>query len=351
MPPIETGLLKKEGWRNRSGGAGAAYGQDEDEDEWEGRWGNVGVIWDTLVGGEDNEDELSGSGWDSGGGTGGGGTNGPSRKNVGRGGNGRMARGSAGSRDDIDDDGLRWAEDAEGPEFERFRMKGTNVLVRCEEGDEEAEAVALHHGHAEKQVPDKGTQGILVIADGSNDSTVEINGTPTTLPLPLPILIPLSTSNEPPFSLPSALALGSDSGSGSGTISSDGSIRRVQQDEKPTFRPSQPAVDNNLVLQVTRLSLGENAAEETGLGDGAGVGSGGEMRGRDRTLTPVQGNMLYAKNLDWCVYRSFHWWASKLTDAMSALWLCVPPDPSRISLRRYVIQYRTNCQVTDPSPR
>lgn len=314
-------------WRNRFGGAGAAYGQDEDDDEWEGRWGNVGVIWDTLVDGEDNEDKLSGSGWDSGGGTGGGGTDGPIRKNVGRGGNRYIARGSAGLRDGVDDDGLRWAEDAEGPEFERFRMKGTNVLVRCEEGDEEAEAVALHHGHTEKQVPDEGTQGILVIADDSNDSTGEINGTPTTLPLPIPISIPLTASNEPPFLLPSALALGSDSGSGSGTISSDGSLRRVQREEKPTSWPTQPAVDDSLVLEVARLSLGENAAEETGGGDGAGNGSGGEMRGRDRTLTPIQGNMLYARNLDWCVYLSFHWWASKLTDVMSALCRCATTLP------------------------
>ncbi|KAL4074335.1 kinase-like domain-containing protein [Scleroderma citrinum] len=67
-PPLEAGLVQKEGWKNALGNAGTINGLDEDEDEWEGKWGDVGAIWDSLVGGEDNDGEVRGSGWNGGGG-------------------------------------------------------------------------------------------------------------------------------------------------------------------------------------------------------------------------------------------------------------------------------------------
>ena len=297
-PPLEAGLVKKEEWRNN----GAAH--EQDEDEWEGRWGDVGAVWNTLIG-EDHEGEVSGSAGRDGGGGSGEGTNGLTTDRY-------TGRGRAYLKDDVNDDGLRWAEDAEGPELERFRMKGTNILMRCEEGDEEAEVVAVYHGHTEKQISDESPQGILVLTGDSSDSAGRIDLTPTTLPLPIPI--PDTPSNGPPFSSSSSSALAlastsaSDSGSGSGTVSSDASLvepKRVQQDGKPSSQSTQLTADDHLILQVARMSLGANAAVETRVENEVGSGGGGEVRGRDRTLTPVQGNILYARNSDWCAYLPF----------------------------------------------
>ncbi|KAI6000768.1 kinase-like domain-containing protein [Pisolithus albus] len=165
-----------------------------------------------------------------------------------------------------DDDGLGWAHDAEGPEFERFRLKESQWLMRCDEGDEdEAEDVRSGRQRADVdkledsvQTPTpsfiQGVQDVVDQASAKDGSTTTTAMTVQTIPIPT-LISPPSPTGTP---RPSPSVLGSSSGSGSGTN-----------------------------------SLGGSFVEER---VGVVVGEGSGERGRDRTLTPVQGNMLFSSS-------------------------------------------------------
>ncbi|KAI6044654.1 kinase-like domain-containing protein [Pisolithus marmoratus] len=295
VPPLEAGLVKKEV-------------REEASNEGDGgrKLENVGSMWDALVGGEgiDGSSEIS---WDDGGGGEGSGRVTTAWREVGRRPSRRFGRSPKNSGDNIhaDDDGLGWAQDAEGPEFERFRLRESQLLMRCDEGDEdEAEDTRSGRQRAEvDKVEDaartptptfiQGVQDIVDQASNKDGST-----TATTMEMQS---IPISTLISPPSPMGtprlSPSPLGSSSGSGSGTNSLGGSfveVGDVQPKDKLDNKTTQSTVDDAL-SRVAGLSLGngENTKERVAVADGSAE------RGRDRTLTPVQGNTLLMGKVDW----------------------------------------------------
>ncbi|KAG6333363.1 hypothetical protein ID866_5728 [Astraeus odoratus] len=312
-PPLEAGLVKKDD-------AGKDRLGDEYESDEEERWGNVGAVWDALVGGNGDAN------------------NGLTTGRLGRVGRGVSKYIGRGFDYDTDDDGLRWAEDEEGAEFEGFRLRESQLLMRCDEGDEEAELTSMQHIHAEDEklgngiadkmemVQDTAGQGI-VTEDSTNIEDVIASMTVTTetmttlsMPVgtPTQLPIPISTLNEP--SSPSSavdLAPSSPSGSGSGSNSLNGSLVEKRLRELLVDNPvdgrnvlqSNKQVDTKTILPAVEEVLASRTAEmdpekEEGTSDkivGLRLADGrvGGERGRDRTLTPVQGNALHMKHVDW----------------------------------------------------
>lgn len=287
VPPLEAGLVKKE-VREATG------------DEGDGRMlETTGSMWDSLVGG-DGLDESSGVDWDD--------------RDEGDG-SGRVTTTGNGNRrgpsrpfgnSHADDDGLGWAHDAEGPEFERFRLRESQWLMRCDEGDED-EAEDLRSGRQRADVDKvegsvrtptpsfiQGVQDVVDKASAKDGSTTTPAITVQTIPIPT-LISPPSPTGTP---RPSPSVLGSSSGSGSGTNSLGGSFVEVS-DVQPKDRldnPAQSTVDR-VLFRVPGLGPGSGGDTKERMGVVVAEGSG--ERGRDRTLTPVQGNMLLVRKVDW----------------------------------------------------
>jgi 3-phosphoinositide dependent protein kinase-1 len=185
------------------------------------------------------------------------------------------ARANEGARK-VDDDGIEWAEDAKGPAFERYRLRDVRPLKRTsriveevgpmdEAADYTLEVASSTEGTstASSQENTKETDEVVkapvdVITEKTleNDQTKHDTATPTNPgQTPPSIAIPIPTRptpNNPP---------------GSGTSSSDGSLA-----DKTSVAPAIVAMELN--------------------------------RGRNRALTPVQGNGLL-RDADW--YVDFLW--------------------------------------------
>ncbi|KAI6135820.1 kinase-like protein [Pisolithus thermaeus] len=274
VPPLEAGLVKKEI-------------REETGDEGDGGRGleNVGSMWDSLVG-ENGIDESGGIDWDDRGGDGSGRviTGKGSRRGRGR----PFGNSSTNPGDNIhaDDDGLGWAQDAEGPEFERFRLRDSQLLMRCDEGDEDEPEDArsgrqrVDIDKVEDPVRTPTPTFIQGVQDAVDKASEKDGSTTTTAmtvqPIPIPTLISAPSPTGTPR--PSPSVLGSSSGSGSGTNSLGGSFVEVS-DVQPKDR-----LDN----QITQSAGGYALSRAAGI-----------KRGRDRTLTPVQGNMLFVRKVDW----------------------------------------------------
>ncbi|KAF8837304.1 hypothetical protein BDN67DRAFT_208317 [Paxillus ammoniavirescens] len=185
------------------------------------------------------------------------------------------ARANEGARK-VDDDGIEWAEDAKGPGFERYRLRDVRPLKRTsriveevgpmdEAADYTLEVASSTEGTsaASSQENTKETDEVIKAPvdivkektlenDGAeHDITTAINPgqTPPSIAIPIPIR---PTPNNPP---------------GSGTSSSDGSLV-----DKTSVAPAIVAMELN--------------------------------RGRNRALTPIQGNGLL-RDADW--YVNFLW--------------------------------------------
>ena len=196
------------------------------------RWNDVGAKWDALVGAED-DDETEGT-------------------LVSR---SRVAGPYEGHSPT--DDGIGWSEDAHGAEFERYKLKGTGTFKRASRIVEEVGPMGEladytlttvnGDAHVESSPsPEKETaNGTDDAAKGAKEEADKASSPYTTIPptstlpsTPIPIPIPSHPHNgKPP---------------GSGTSSSDGSL-----------------VDKPNVVAIVTQDL---------------------ERGRNRALTPVQGN-------------------------------------------------------------
>jgi 3-phosphoinositide dependent protein kinase-1 len=222
-PPLEPGLVKKE-----PTGLLDVDGEDA-------RWVDVGAKWDALVGTEDLDAGET---------------------------DGTMVRPSRGvavheGHPPVDGEGIGWAEDAYGPEFERYKLKDTSTFKRASRISEEVGPMG--------ELPDY----TLTTANGSahvesspsteSANANEINGmamvakeavreSPLNTTIP-----PTSTLSSAYITIPTPSTPQSANAPGSGTSSSDGSL-----------------VDKSSVMAVISVQELE--------------------RGRNRALTPVQGN-------------------------------------------------------------
>lgn len=289
VPPLEAGLVKKE------------VREEARDEEQVGGQGleNVGSIWDAFVG-EVRMNGSSGIGWDDGGEGEGSGKVTTTRR--GAGGLGRHFGRSPKTTEDnnhVNPDGLGWALDAEGPEFERFRLRENQLLMRCDEGDEDEAEDARSGRHrlvVDKVEDTTRTPTLTIIQDVQDvvDKAGKMDGTTTTMtmqPIPIPTLISAPSPTGTPR--PSPSPLDSSSGSGSGTNSLGGSFVEKPKD-KLDSKPTQSTVDEAL-SRVAELSNGGNEKERVGVV----MADEGGGRGRDRTLTPVQGNTLPVRKVDW----------------------------------------------------
>lgn len=266
-PPLESGLKRNVVPVGSVDSSDAGDGVD-----FRSQWGNMGAQWDALVDGSE------------------------------------------------DTDGLSWAADAEGPEYERSRRRAGQLLMRCDEGDEETEAGAVlrtlylsdhSHGHA-------GGAAATVAANATSelDIRTEADLTPTMTLVPKSQMkCPQQGDSEaqtkgvtapPPIAVPlSSSAPGSGASLGPETNSS-----KENFDEK--------VLDQNLAMEMARSSgvaesdcsrkwdepVRSGKSNVTSLfGRTTDPRSDGErIRGRDPTLTPLQGRILPGSaSVDWCV--------------------------------------------------
>lgn len=154
----------------------------------------------------------------------------------------------------VDDDGMGWAEDAHGAEFERYRLRGTTTFKRASRIVEEVGPMGelpdyvlttaqVESSSTPENATPNGTDDAAKVANEADKASLPYTTIPQTSTLSSSIPIPVSSTphnGNPP---------------GSGTSSSDGSL-----------------VDKSGVVAVI-------AALELD-------------RGRNRALTPVQGNGL-----------------------------------------------------------
>ncbi|KAF9233511.1 kinase-like protein [Melanogaster broomeanus] len=243
-PPLEPGLVKKEPPR-RTGRGGGLWDTEEED----GRWNDVGAKWDALA------DDVDGDG--------------EGREGTAVDGRGPV-EGKAGGDEGgvrVDRDGLGWAEDAEGSEFERYRLRDAVPLKRAsriveeEVGptDEVTSFTLMVDGSTKdtnvtsspgdtKEKDDKEAVDVGKEQASENDQTKDVSMTPlpstsTSTSTPIPIPVPPAANGVP----------------GSGTNSSDGSLV-----DKTSAVPALPVME--------------------------------PKRGRNRALTPVQGNL---READW----------------------------------------------------
>ncbi|KAG8213542.1 kinase-like protein [Butyriboletus roseoflavus] len=225
-PPLEPGLVRKEP-RSRAGLL--------DVDGEEARWDDVGAKWDALVGAGDDADACETMG-----------------KLV----NGRRGPVAHEGHAPVDDDGVGWAEDAHGGEFERYRLRDTATFKRASRIVEEVGPTGelpdyaltiAHDAHVEsssspENTKTNGTDDVAnVVKEADKEpplyATIPQTSTLSSTSIPIPIPSTQHNGNAP----------------GSGTSSSDGSL-----------------VDKSGVITViAALDL---------------------ERGRNRALTPIQGN-------------------------------------------------------------
>jgi 3-phosphoinositide dependent protein kinase-1 len=252
-PPLEPGLVKKPPRQAHEGGG--LWDTEEDD----GRWGDVGAKWDALVG-EDGDIDVDERG----------GTVVNGREPV----EGKVRADEEAVR--VDRDGIGWAGDAEGSEFERYRLRGAYPLKRTSRIVEEVgpiDEVASYTLRVDESTEDtsqasslgntkendeKEAVGMDKEQASENDQTKDATRTPSP-----PILTLTSTSTSTPISIPLLPIL--NNAPGSGTSSSDGSL-----------------VDKTVAALGLPAALPAAAAEP--------------KRGRNRALTPVQGNL---READW----------------------------------------------------
>ncbi|KAH0827309.1 kinase-like protein [Lanmaoa asiatica] len=196
------------------------------------RWNDVGAKWDALVGVGDDvaADETDGTLVDC----------------------SRVAAAHEG-RPPVDDDGLEWAEHAHGPEFERYKLRDTPTFKRASRIVEEvgptgelpdytlttANGAHVESSPSQENANVDGTDEAAKEAEKESPSYTIIPQTSTLSSTTIPIPIPSTPQNG--------------NAPGSGTSSSDGSM-----------------VDkSNVAVAIAAVEL---------------------ERGRNRALTPVQGN-------------------------------------------------------------